>query len=304
MTAPDLSSLLSVLLACGLIFMIAALWLLSRRSGPSTEAQRPRNLRRDRNVPLRRGGLISLLMRYLEEPDEKSREKLRKTLFQAGFPGPSAPHYFAISKLVCGLIAIPISLVVFNLILQISFAENAMWLIVGSLTFLVGYSLPGIFIQSRADRYVAKIAKGLPDALDLMLVSVEAGQSLDLSLVRVAKSLHRIHPELAERFATTAEALKAGADRASAFERLAYETDNIDLKSFARVVLQSSTMGTPVAETFRVFSADQRSRRITRIEEQANVLPTKLTLGTMLFTVPPFLLLMLAPALYSISKSF
>lgn len=304
MAGPEFSILLSSLLACGLFCSIAGMWLLLSRPESGPETERPRDLRLDNRASPRRGWPTALLARYLEDSDEVSREKQRKLLLQAGFPGANAPLYFSIAKLVAGMIALVLGLLLFVLILQHDFGNGGMWLIAGTGFFLIGYVLPGIFIQRRAERYVSKIAKGLPDALDLMLVCVEAGQSLDLSLVRVAKSLHRIHPELAERFATTSEALKAGGDRAAAFERLAYETDNADLKAFARVVLQSSAMGTPVAETFRIFSADQRKRRITKVEEQANVLPTKLTLGTMLFTVPPFLLLMLAPALYSISKSF
>jgi len=116
--------------------------------------------------------------------------------------------------------------------------------------------------------------------------------------------MKRIHPELAERFAATSEALKAGEDRADAFARLAYVTDNLDLQSFAAVVLQASSMGTPISDTFRIYAEEQRERRFSRIEEKANMLPTKMTLGTMVFTVPSLLLLLLTPAVYSILQSF
>lgn len=79
---------------------------------------------------------------------------------------------------------------------------------------------------------------------------------------------------------------------------LAQVTDNSDLRQYATLVLQSSTLGTPMAHTLRVFSADLRDRRIRRVEERANVLPTKMTLGTMMFTVPPLLVLLMTPAIY------
>lgn len=296
------SLLLAGLLSAGLVCMLIVGGLaLVRRADEEDVSGQGKRLRR---VERGRTRLTTLAARYLEAHDEQSFETLRKKLFQAGFSGPSAVYYFTLSKLGGGVVAAAIAVAALS---GLSYFQNvtwAQWLLFPSLAFLLGYSVPGVLVETWAEQYKKRIAKGLPDALDLMLVCVEAGQSLDLSLVRVAKSMRNIHPELAERFAATAEALKAGDDRTSAFERLAYETDNADITAFARLVLQSSAMGTPVAETFRIFSADQRKRRMARIEEKANVLPTKMTLGTMLFTVPPFLLLMMTPPIYSILNSF
>jgi len=248
--------------------------------------------------------LHTAVLRLLGENDAKRQDAARRRLFQAGFAGPQALYLFAVAKLGGGAIAFVIMGAVIAAFPEFRAADPLQWLAFLSLAFVIGYSLPGVLVDSWAKRYVDRIAKGLPDALDLMLVCVEAGQSLDLSLVRVSRLMRELHPELAERFSATADALKAGEDRASAFERLATETENSDLQAFARVILQSSAMGTPVAETFRVFAAELRNRRMRQVEEQANVLPTKMTLGTMLFTVPPFLLLMLAPAVYTILTSF
>lgn len=298
----SVSLLLALLLLAGLLLMLVVGGIeLVQRASQDVGSRAGGLLRRPGRDYTK---LMTLAARYLEEHDEQRREALRKKLFQAGFSGAGASYYFTLSKLGAGLVAIALVVVLLFAVSSLEYITWANWLIFPSLAFLVGYSAPGVLIDSWSEQYKNRIAKGLPDALDLMLVCVEAGQSLDLSLVRVAKSMRKIHPELAERFAATSEALKAGDDRNSAFERLAYETDNADIKAFARLVLQSSAMGTPVAETFRVFSADQRMRRMARIEEKANVLPTKMTLGTMFFTVPPFLLLMLAPPIYSIVNSF
>lgn len=302
-----LSGMLSIAFGLGLLCVTVAVALLQlgRASGDGAQDRdQGASLRRDSRGNMQLSRPAAFIARIFDEKDDVVRAERRKQLSQAGFPGPWAPFFFVFSKLFGGMLVAVAVVIVFAFLPNANVQGGLHWLIIASVGFLVGYSLPGVIVTSRAQRYVERIAKGLPDALDLMLVCVEAGQSIDMSLVRVARSLHRLHPELSERFAATAEALRAGDDRASAFERLAYDTDSAELKSFGRAILQASTMGTPVAETFRVFSADQRQRRIKKVEEYANILPTKLTLGTMFLTVPPFLLLLLAPALYSISKSF
>lgn len=305
MSGTGLSSVFAIAFSLGLLCIVFALAVMLFGRAPEAGVQDQGNsLRRDSRANARISRLEVVFTRLFEEKDNVARAELVKKLAQAGFPGSRAPFLFVFSKLFVGMV-VSIAVVIFFLMLPNASVQGGLqWLIILSLGFLVGYSLPGVIVESRAQRYVERIAKGLPDALDLMLVCVEAGQSIDMSLVRVARSLHRLHPDLSERFAATAEALRAGDDRASAFERLAYDTDSAELKSFGRAILQASSMGTPVAETFRVFSTDQRQRRIKKVEEYANILPTKLTLGTMFFTVPPFLLLLLTPALYSISKSF
>lgn len=305
MSGTGLSSVFAIAFSLGLLCIVFALAVMLFGRAPEAGVQDQGNsLRRDSRANARVSRLEVVFTRLFEEKDSVARAELVKKLAQAGFPGPRAPFLFVFSKLFVGMVVSVAVVISFLMLPNASVQGGLQWLIILSLGFLVGYSLPGVIVESRAQRYVERIAKGLPDALDLMLVCVEAGQSIDMSLVRVARSLHRLHPDLSERFAATAEALRAGDDRASAFERLAYDTDSAELKSFGRAILQASSMGTPVAETFRVFSTDQRQRRIKKVEEYANILPTKLTLGTMFFTVPPFLLLLLTPALYSISKSF
>lgn len=302
MTGLNLSLFLAVLLALGIGTMLCAVGLMVLRGGIGGQADQPgRSLSKVTNSS---SLFHSGVLRLLGESDAKRQEAVRRRLFQAGFDGPQALYLFALCKLGMGTAAIVVMGVVILTFPEFRAAEPFQWLTFLLLAFVIGYSLPGVLVSSWAKRYVDRIAKGLPDALDLMLVCVEAGQSLDLSLVRVSRLMRELHPELAERFSATADALKAGEDRASAFERLANETENPDLEAFARVILQSSAMGTPVAETFRVFAAELRNKRMRQVEEQANVLPTKMTLGTMLFTVPPFLLLMLAPAVYTILTSF
>lgn len=290
--------LLSVLLAAGILCLMFGLFLHVEPRLAAGRGGLKAQLRRSQSEGK------WLFGRLLESGSESSREAIRKTLIQAGFDHPSAPLFLSVSRILSSIILAALSAsVLMQEVIPVDVSPRSQKMIF-VLMAIIGYVLPGLAVKKAAEQYVDRIAKALPDALDLMLVCVEAGQSLDQALVRVSRSLYGIHPELAERFSATAEAIKAGEDRRGAFDKMAYMTDNADLKAFAAVVLQSAGMGTPVSEVFRVYSADQRDRRIRKIEEKANILPTKLTLGTMMLTVPPLLLLLLTPAVYSILQSF
>ncbi|NPD16969.1 type II secretion system F family protein [Xinfangfangia sp. D13-10-4-6] len=232
------------------------------------------------------------------EPTSGDTVELRRQLAQAGFTHPDAPRIFQRIRLgllliMVGLAAIAISL---PALLGERGAEEKGIVLVAA--FLVGYFLPTMAVDRRRKAWMKRISIALPDALDFMLVCVEAGQTTDLALLRVAEEIRPVHPDLSAQLTTLNEALTAGAERHDAWHRLATETENDDLRQLATIVVQSGHLGTPIAQTLRVFSADLRDRRVRQIEERANVLPTKMTLGTMIFTVPPLLILLLAPSFY------
>lgn len=284
----------------GLILLASFLMLRQRALAQGAGGGYPQ-LRQPRTAPSPGN---SFAQRLLQARAPEAQDDLKRTLMQAGFPSPSAPYYLALAKLGLGGVFALLGVVAL-LILPISAGMSlGMKSLAVLMCFLIGYVIPGLIVQKRAEAYVDRISKGLPDALDLMLVCVESGQSIDQALRRVTRAMWHIHPDLAAQLSITSEALKAGADRAGAFERLAYATSNADIKAFAAVLMQAAIMGTSVAQTLRVYAADQRDRRVRRVEERANMLPTKMTLGTMMLTVPPLLLLLLTPAIYKISQSF
>ena len=165
----------------------------------------------------------------------------------------------------------------------------------------VGYYIPRYWVNKRVTQRQTEIIQGFPDALDLMLVCVEAGQSLDQSLIRVGKESRIGYPALADEFDMVAQEIKAGKERTSVLKDMAERVGVPDVASFVTTLVQSATFGTSVADALRVYSADMRDKRIMRAEEKANMLPTKLTLGTMLFTVPPLLVILIGPSLYGIA---
>jgi tight adherence protein C len=164
----------------------------------------------------------------------------------------------------------------------------------------VGYFLPKYWVDKRVEKRMTEITEGFPDALDLMLVCVEAGQSLDQSIIRVGRESRAGYPALADEFDLVAQEVKAGKERISVLKDMAERVGVPDVASFVTTLIQSSTFGTSIADALRVYSADMRDKRIMRAEEKANMLPTKLTLGTMLFTVPPLLVILIGPSIYGI----
>lgn len=225
---------------------------------------------------------------------------LQRQLAQAGFTNPSAVALFNLSKALAGLIGLGAGY--FGLAWFQGHVPNFTILTVSALTiaFCAAYMIPALWISARQEAYKQRLEKALPDALDLLQICMEAGQSLDQSIIRTARELHPVHPELAAHLDWAAEAILAGMDRGEAFRRIAAETENEDIGALGNALVQTVRMGTPVAQTLTVYTDDLRDKRLRKVESKANILPTKMTLGTMFFTVPPLLLLLLTPAILRI----
>ena len=119
-----------------------------------------------------------------------------------------------------------------------------------------------------------EIISGFPDALDLMLVCVEAGQSLDQSIGRIAKESRAGYPALADEFEMVAQEVKAGKERVAVLKDMSNRVGVPDVASFVTTLVQSATFGTSMSEALRVYSAEMRDKRVMRAEELANKLPT------------------------------
>ena len=165
-----------------------------------------------------------------------------------------------------------------------------------------GYFLPKYWVTRRVAERQEAITQGFPDALDMMLVCVEAGQSLDQSIVRVARELRASYPALADEFEVVAYEMKAGKDKSAVLRDMAERCGVQDVSSFVTVLIQSATFGTSIAEALRVYAGEMRDKRVMRAEEAANKLPTKMTLATMMLTVPPLLIILVGPSANGIAN--
>lgn len=239
---------------------------------------------------------------FLAPTDSKQAEAARKEMIQAGYYGRNAVRDFHAIKFIMAIGGLLVGLLMFYVVLPP--AEDA-----GMITrvatigvpLLVAWYAPMWWVNKRRAERQSQISRGFPDALDMLLICTEAGQSMDQSINRVAKELQVGYPALAEEFATVANEVKAGKDRLDVLRDMGERCGNNDIKSFVTVLIQSATYGTSVADSLRVYASEMRDKRVMLAEEKANVLPTKLTLGTMMFTVPPLLIILIGPSVYGVS---
>ena len=173
----------------------------------------------------------------------------------------------------------------------------------GGLLFL-GYKGPEIYLKNLASKRTLEIQKGLPDALDLLVICAEAGLTVDAAFNRVAKELGRAYPELGDEFALTAIELSFLNERKKAFDNLAYRVDLEAVRGVVTTMIQTERYGTPLASALRVLSAEFRNERMMRAEEKAARLPAIMTVPLILFILPVLFIVILGPAACSISDTF
>lgn len=250
-----------------------------------------------------RGDKLEKFANFLEPKDEKEMSAARLQMLQAGYRSKDAVRTFHAIQFALGMAAL-FGGVIYTLILsQSQHLSNQTMLVYALLPGAAGYYLPKRYLQGRIENRKKEITNGFPDALDMMLVCVEAGQSLDQSIIRVAQETRAGYPALADEFEMVAHEVKAGKDRVSVLRDMGERCGVPDIASFVTVLIQSASFGTSIADALRVFSAEMRDKRVMRAEEKANKLPTKLTLGTMLFTVPPLLIILIGPAVMGIATT-
>ncbi|MGI9376882.1 type II secretion system F family protein [Altererythrobacter sp. FM1] len=168
----------------------------------------------------------------------------------------------------------------------------------------LGYKLPELFLQNKATKRTDAIRKGLPDALDLLVICAEAGLTVDAAFNRVAKELGRAYPELGDEFALTAIELSFLNERKQAFNNLAYRVNLEAVKGVVTTMVQTERYGTPLASALRVLSAEFRNERMMRAEEKAARLPAIMTVPLILFILPVLFIVILGPAACSIGDAF
>jgi tight adherence protein C len=168
----------------------------------------------------------------------------------------------------------------------------------------LGYKGPEIYLKNLASKRTDALRKGLPDALDLLVICAEAGLTVDAAFNRVAKELGRAYPELGDEFALTAIELSFLNERRKAFNNLAYRVDLEDIKGVVTTMVQTEKYGTPLASALRVLSAEFRNSRMMRAEEKAARLPAIMTVPLILFILPVLFIVILGPAACSISDAF
>jgi tight adherence protein C len=170
---------------------------------------------------------------------------------------------------------------------------------------LIGaYKAPDIWLRNKVTKRSHAVRKGLPDALDLLVICAEAGLTVDAAFGRVARELGKAYPELGDEFGLTAIELGFLAERRNAFENLASRVDLEAIRGVVTTMIQTEKYGTPLASALRVLSAEFRNERMMRAEEKAARLPAIMTVPLILFILPTLFVVILGPAACSISDNF
>ena len=294
----------------GLLLIVGTLPLmLKKKVEPFDKLKALRNqamARPDAGNLLRRGDKTDKLEKFasfLEPQDVDTMTASRLKMLRAGYSAKNAVRMFHFAQMVLGIGAL-IAGVIYTMYVRSQHDISTQFMIIATVgPGAAGYYLPQYWVQRRLQARREEIISGFPDALDMMLVCVEAGQSLDQSINRVAKESRAGYPALADEFEMVAHEVKAGKERVQVLKDMSNRVGISDVSSFVTTLVQSATFGTSIAEALRVYSAEMRDKRVMRAEEKANTLPTKLTLGTMMFTVPPLMIILIGPSVHGIAAT-
>ncbi|MDJ0637543.1 MAG: type II secretion system F family protein [Paracoccaceae bacterium] len=267
------------------------------RAGARQEGDGPR-LRRGRGKNVNK---LDKYANFLEPQDEKQYSEVRLKLLQAGYRSKDAVRTYHFLQFLLGIAFLLLGAL--YAIYASATGEPSLQAMIGSVLIpgIVGYMMPKYWVTKRQQTRQEEITNGFPDSLDMMLVCVEAGQSLDQAIIRVSKEIKAGYPALAEEYEMVSNEMKAGKDKTTVLRDMSERVGVPDVASFVTVLIQSASFGTSISEALRVFSDEMRDKRIMRAEEKANKLPTKMTLATMMLTVPPLLIILIGPSIYEIA---
>lgn len=228
-------------------------------------------------------------------------EALRRKLVAAGYTAGYAPRVFTLIRLAL-VIGLPVLMLAFLWLSGSSPGLLSLWLTL-VISAAVGLYVPNLVIRAKADRRQREIMNAFPDALDLMLVCVEAGLALESAFDRVGKEMALTHPLLSEQFGTVVLELRAGRSREDALRRLADRTGTDEIRAFATLLIQSTNLGTSIAQTLRVYAAEMREKRRLRAEEKAHRLPVLLSIPLVACMLPVMIGVLMLPAIIRVIRT-
>ncbi len=227
-------------------------------------------------------------------------EALAERLMLAGYTEPYAVRAFVLIK--TGLVvALPLAAYLVMLMIGLPAVAKLYMVLAGAAT--AGMYLPNFMVSSKAAERKKEILDGFPDALDLMLVCVDAGLGIDASFSRVGAEITVSHPLLAELLAMVSLELRAGRTREVALRNLARRTGLPELVSFVALLNQSAKLGSSVGMALKIYASEMREARRMRAEEKAARLPVLLSMPLVAFLLPTMVAVLMLPAGLTVHKS-
>jgi tight adherence protein C len=293
----------TVILAFGLVFVAlagAGVLLFNRRSMPRrlSTAINPNAKQTSMLSSIQQSGFsVSSVVKQFERVLPRSQKEasvVQQRLIRAGYRKDTTVKIFYGTKALVPLLLV---MVVF-----FSGLFSGFMMYIAALG--VGYLAPDFWLGNRIKKRQARIRRSLPDVLDLMVVCIEAGLSLDLAIVRTTQELSHAHPAISDELGIVVLEQRAGRPRTEAWKHLAERTDVDNLRNLVTVLVQSEQFGTSIAKTLRTHSDTLRTQRIQKVEEQAAKTTIKLIFPLVLFIFPSLFVVVLGPAFIMMSESF
>jgi len=230
-------------------------------------------------------------------------ETMRSLLVQAGYRGEGPYVVFLFFRMIAPLAMLAITALYVFVLLKLDYPWTVNVGICIAATYL-GIYVPNLFVRNRITRRQGSINRAFPDALDLMLICVESGMSLETTFQRVSQEIGTQSIELAEELTLATAELSYLSDRRQAFENLARRVPLDGIKSLCMALQQSEKFGTPVAQTLRVIAQENRDQRMTAAEKKAAALPPQLTVPMILFFLPVLFVVILGPAVIKVMETW
>ncbi len=236
----------------------------------------------------------------LAPPSAAEARKLQKQLMNAGFRSDSGPIIFRALQLI-SLVSFPATVALGCAMFGRPLGSAFVYICVA---VGVGAYLPRFVLRRMIASRQLRLRWGLADALDLMVVSIEAGLGLNAALVRVGEELKTVHPDISEEFELTNLEIRVGRDRDEALRNLAERAGVDDLRSLVAMLVQADRFGTSIARAVRVYADSLRTKRRQRAEQAAQKAAVKLLLPLALFLFPTLFIIILGPAALNLTDTF
>lgn len=299
-----------LLLVMGTVLVLVSIYLVATAVGPAEE----RGLNRSLAVLEAMSGAPKELTKDLDKPfSERVLEPLQGQALKFGrkFTAADAtdkirhkldlagnPEGWTVDRVIAGRVigAIVVPILAFAFSSLLGFAVTTRILFVG-IGVVVGYLSPGLYLYQKAYDRSARLLRELPDAIDLMTISVESGLGFDAAIQQVARNTEG---PLADEFNRMLREMQIGAARAEALRSLSERTNIPDLNSFVSAMVQADAFGIPIAQVLRVQSSEMRVKRRQRAEEQAQKVPVKITIPLIFCILPTLFVAVMGPAVINV----
>ncbi|MBL8172038.1 MAG: type II secretion system F family protein [Acidobacteria bacterium] len=298
----------AVLLLAVVSVVMAFYWLSVRPANPVESRLREINPRVVEEAPSQPVSTVIVervakpIAQLVPQPSPRNLRRLRRRLIQAGYYNENAATIFRVIGLVAAVLLPVLVLFTLTVILRRPMDSSTVGLVFVSVCF--GLFIPRFTLSRLITKRKERIMRALPDALDMMVVCVEAGLGLNAALHRVGREMELVEPNLSEELAVTNREIRAGKPRDEALRNLGDRTGVDDVKSLVAMLVQTDRFGTSIADSLRIFADSMRTKRRQRAEEQVAKAAIKLIFPLLLFIFPALFIVLMGPALIRIYELF